>query len=42
MCAENDDHSEVQLMRPPAGSKVGDRIQLEGDPIGGAPLPEVF
>ena len=42
MCAENDDHSEVQLMRPPVGSKVGDRIQLEGDPIGGAPLPEVF
>ena len=42
MCAENDDHTEVQLMRPPAGCEVGDRIQLEGDPIGGAPLPEAF
>ena len=26
-------------MRPPAGSTVGERIQLEGNPIGGAPLP---
>ena len=39
MCAGNAEHTEVQLMRPPAGSKVGDRIQLEGNPIGSAPLP---
>ena len=38
MCASNADHTEVQLMRPPAGCQIGDRIQLEGNPIGDAPL----
>lgn len=26
MCAQNADHTVVELMRPPAGSEVGDRI----------------
>ena len=26
MCAQDDGRSKVQLMRPPAGSKVGERI----------------
>lgn len=40
LCAQNDEHTTVQLMKAPEGSKIGDRIQLEGNPIGGAPLPE--
>jgi aminoacyl tRNA synthase complex-interacting multifunctional protein 1 len=28
MCASKDD--KLELVRPPAGSKVGDRVQLEG------------
>ena len=39
MCAKNADGSEVQLMKPPKGSKVGERIQLEGNPIFDEPLP---
>lgn len=39
LCADNADHTQVQLMRPPPGSTVGERIQLEGNPIGSAPLP---
>ena len=42
MCASNADHSVVELVRPPEGSKIGDRIQLTGNPILGAPLPEAF
>ena len=30
MCAGNADHTQVELMRPPEGAKVGERIQLEG------------
>ena len=40
MCAGNDDKSVIELIRPPAGSKVGDRIQLSGNPILGQPLSE--
>ena len=35
MCASNADHTAVELMRPPVGCKVGERVQLEGNPIGG-------
>ena len=40
MCASNADHSMVELIRPPEGSKVGDRIQLVGNPILGEPVKE--
>jgi tRNA-binding EMAP/Myf-like protein len=33
MAASNDDKSVVELLRPPEGSKVGERIQLTGNPI---------
>lgn len=38
LCSANEDHSACELMRPPAGSVVGERIQLEGNPCGGAAL----
>jgi aminoacyl tRNA synthase complex-interacting multifunctional protein 1 len=34
LCASNSDHTRVELMRPPAGSKVGERVVLEGNPAG--------
>jgi aminoacyl tRNA synthase complex-interacting multifunctional protein 1 len=34
LCASNADHTKVELMRPPAGSKVGERVVLEGNPAG--------
>jgi len=40
MCAGSDDKSVIELIRPPAGSKVGDRVQLSGNPILGQPLTE--
>jgi aminoacyl tRNA synthase complex-interacting multifunctional protein 1 len=40
MCASNEDHSVVELVRPPEGSKPGDRIQLSGNPILGQPVTE--
>ena len=40
MCAGSDDKSVIELIRPPAGSKVGDRIQLTGNPILGQLLSE--
>ena len=42
MCASNEDHTKVELMRPPEGSVVGERIQLEGNPILGAPVSNEF
>jgi methionine--tRNA ligase beta chain len=38
MCASNADHTQIELMRPPEGSVVGERIQLEGNPILGTLL----
>jgi methionine--tRNA ligase beta chain len=35
MCACAADDSVFELVRPPLGSKVGERIQLSGNPIGG-------
>ena len=40
LCASSADHSKVELVRPPAGSKIGERVQLEGNPIDGDPLSE--
>ena len=40
MCASSDDKGVIELIRPPAGSKVGDRVQLTGNPILGQPLSE--
>lgn len=33
MCASTDDKSVIELIRPPEGSKVGERIQLTGNPV---------
>ena len=33
MCASNADHTAIELIRPPAGSKVGERVSLQGSPI---------
>lgn len=30
VCASNGDHTQVELLRPPADAKVGERIFLEG------------
>ena len=32
LCASNADKSAIELVRPPAGSKLGERIQLSGNP----------
>jgi len=40
LCAANEDHSVCEVMRPPAGAVVGERVQLEGNPCGGAALPK--
>ena len=40
MCASSEDKSIVELIRPPEGSKPGDRIQLSGNPILGQLLKE--
>lgn len=37
MCAGNSDHTQVELMRPPEGSVVGERVVLEGNPAGEMP-----
>ena len=34
LCANNEDGSLVELVQPPAGSKPGDRVFLEGDENG--------
>lgn len=36
MCAGNADHTQVEIMRPPKGAKIGERVTLEGNPIGDA------
>ena len=38
MCASSADKSTVELIRPPEGSKIGERIQLTGNPILGEPV----
>ncbi|TNV76348.1 hypothetical protein FGO68_gene6555 [Halteria grandinella] len=38
MCAGSEDKSVIELIRPPEGSKVGDRLQLVGNPCGGVAL----
>jgi len=40
LCASTSDKSVVELIRPPEGSKVGERIQLTGDPILGKELSQ--
>jgi len=40
MCANNADHTVCQIVRPPSGAVVGERIQLEGNPILNAPVSE--
>jgi len=42
MCASNAEHTKIELMRPPEGSVVGERIQLEGNPILGAPVNSAY
>jgi aminoacyl tRNA synthase complex-interacting multifunctional protein 1 len=38
LCASSEDKSTIELIRPPEGCKVGDRVQLVGNPILGKPL----
>ena len=38
LCAGSEDKSTIELIRPPEGAKVGDRVQLVGNPILGVPL----
>jgi methionine--tRNA ligase beta chain len=33
LCASNEDKSTIELIRPPEGCKIGDRVQLLGNPI---------
>lgn len=40
MAASNADKSVIELIRPPEGSKVGDRLQLVGNPCGGVALKQ--
>ena len=42
LCAGNEDHTQIELMRAPEGSKIGERVQLEGNPILGEPVSQVF
>lgn len=37
MCAGNDEHTVIEIMRPPEGAKVGERVILEGNPAGEMP-----
>jgi len=30
LCASNEDHTKVELLRPADGSKVGERVTLDG------------
>lgn len=43
LCASNGDHSQVEILRPPAGSKVGERVKVQGkeDLFGEAPEKEL-
>lgn len=34
MCASNAEHTQIEVMRPPTGAKIGERVILEGNPIG--------
>jgi aminoacyl tRNA synthase complex-interacting multifunctional protein 1 len=34
MCASNADHTAIEVVRPPTGAKIGERVTLEGNPIG--------
>ena len=34
MCANSDDKSKIEIMRPPEGAKIGERVILEGNPCG--------
>ena len=36
MCVSNADHTKLEIVRPPAGSKIGERVNLEGNPCGEA------
>lgn len=36
MCAGNEAHDDLELVRPPASAKLGERIMLEGNPLGDA------
>lgn len=34
MCADNGQDTHFEVIRPPPGSKLGERINLEGNPLG--------
>ena len=38
MCAGNEEHTKIELMKAPEDTPIGERVQLEGNPINGAPV----
>ena len=40
LCGQNDTHTEVELMRPPNGTPIGERVTLEGSLFGDAGLSQ--
>jgi len=42
LCASNDDHTAVELMRPHNDSAIGERVALEGGIFGEAGLPQAL
>ena len=40
LCAENADHTQVELIRPTGETKVGERVTLEGNHFGDGGLPQ--
>lgn len=42
LCASNEDHTSVDLMRPSQESKVGERVTLDGAPFGEAGISQEF
>jgi len=40
LCASNADHTAVELVVPPEGSQLGERVVFEGLPADAAPEPD--
>ena len=40
MCSSSPDGNEFELIRPPPNSKIGERVQLVGNPCAGQPLSQ--
>lgn len=42
MCTANSDRSKIEILRPPQGSKVGDRVTLEDCPPENSEAPPIM